>query len=700
MTTSSPTGSPAGLPRAADRPASEPVYAVRVRLDTRIPVRDGLQLSANLWLPEPAGTDPDARFPAVLEMIPYRKDDWRMATDAARGEYLASRGYAFCRLDVRGTGSSPGIAFDEYTEAETHDGYDAVEWLAGQPWCDGNVGMWGISWGGFAAIGVAKLRPPHLRAIVPMYATDDRYLDDVHYVGGAITASEYSQYAVAMVASNALPPRPAFRGERWRDEWRHRLEETPVWLYEWRRQQTDGPYWRRGSLAPDWERLTTPMLLIAGWADGYTGLLRMMERCVNAPRRLIVGNWVHSYPSDAYPGPRIDWQHEMVRFFDRWLRGIDNGADREPAVTWFEHHWAPPEPFPDAWPGRWRGATEYPVPGATTATWHLAPGEAPLAGRLTSDAPATAGSDRLVHRTTTGTHGGLAWRAGHPPNGIAGDPRPDETDLPLFLSEPLGEPLDVIGEGEVVLHWESPVAVATAVVRLSDVAPDGTPTQVTIGALNLTHRESHAEPSPLVPGRVTEVRVPLRPTGHRFGAGHRLRLSIATACWPALWPSPEHAEHRLHRGGGYPSRLVLPVLPPDAPSLDPPAFLPPPPPAPSIGVDSEEPATWQVIEDRIAGTVTVHVFEGGESTLPDGTAIYASERLEMTASDADPAVARMWNRCIYRLRQDGITAEAESEGDLRSTADSLTWDIRLAVRLDGEPFFERAWSEQIPRRLA
>ena len=149
-------------------------------------------------------------------MIPYGKDNWRRNSDVARGEWLARRGYVLCRLDVRGTGSSPGIATDEYAAAETQDGYDAVEWLAAQRWCNGNVGMWGISYGGFTAIQVAKLRPPHLRAIVPVMATDDRYVDDVHYRGGCATVSEKSQYAVSQVAMNAMPPDPALWGEGWK----------------------------------------------------------------------------------------------------------------------------------------------------------------------------------------------------------------------------------------------------------------------------------------------------------------------------------------------------------------------------------------------------------------------------------------------------------------------------------------------------
>src|SRR4051794_14066966 len=218
------------------RPASQPKHGFVALRDVRIPVSDGLELSANLWLPESRGdgTGPQI-FPAILEMIPYRKDDWRAASDESRGEWLAARGFALCRLDVRGTGSSPGIALDEYTARETQDGYEAVEWLAAQPWSNGRVGMWGISYGGFTAIGVVSPPPPPLAAIAPMMARDDRYTDDVHYLGGCMTVSELSQYAVSMGAMNALPALPAYRGAGWLDEWRDRLERTPVWLFEWLR---------------------------------------------------------------------------------------------------------------------------------------------------------------------------------------------------------------------------------------------------------------------------------------------------------------------------------------------------------------------------------------------------------------------------------------------------------------------------------
>src|SRR5436190_19296045 len=324
-----------------DAPVSQPVHEVDVRWDVRIPARDGISLSANLWLPVPGTAAPNTPVPVILEMIPYGKDNWRRNTDTARGEWLAARGFALCRLDVRGTGSSEGVALDEYTEAETLDGYDAVEWLGAQPWCSGTVGMWGISYGGFTSIQVAKLRPPHLRAILPMYATDDRYRDDVHIRGGCVTASEKCQYAVSQLGMNAMPPHPPFRGSAWRDEWLARLDATPPWLFPWVREQLDGPYWRQGSLAPDYDALECAVFQIAGWSDAYVdAALRIQERCRNARVRTLVGNWVHSFPDDAYPGPNLDWMHELVRFFDRYLKGVENGWEHEPALVWYEREYA------------------------------------------------------------------------------------------------------------------------------------------------------------------------------------------------------------------------------------------------------------------------------------------------------------------------------------------------------------------------
>jgi putative CocE/NonD family hydrolase len=676
-----------------------------VRWDVGIPVRDGLVLRANVWLPVATpGADRRAEtFPAILEMIPYGKDSWRRNADTARGEWLAARGFALCRLDVRGTGGSPGIAEDEYAAAETLDGYDAVEWLAAQPWCNGNVGMWGISYGGFTSIQVAKLRPPHLRAILPMYATDDRYRDDVHVRGGCVTASEKSQYAVSQLGMNAMPPLPAVRGPGWRDgpwraQWLDRLERTPPWLFAWIREQTDGPYWRRGSLAPDHDALDCAVFVIGGWNDSYVDpAFRMQERCRNARIRTLVGGWVHSFPDEAYPGPNLDWLHEALRFFGRHLRGDAGGWDEEPAITWFEHAWAEPEAFPATWPGRWRAASAVPVPGVEP--WDLRLGDATLAADV-GDGDAATTVDAIPHRATVGTSGPLSWGAGWHPNGLARDLRPDEARGLTYTSAPLDHALSVIGVPEAVLHVSSTMPIATCAVRLSEVSPSGTSALVAQGVLNLAHRRSDTDPEPMpVGGGPEEVRIPLRATGYRFTAGNRIRLTVLTSLWPVLWPSPLPGELRVHRGVATPSRVVLPVLADDAPTLEPPGFATAPVVVRVVGGSEDDPPVWTVEEDVLRGSVAVTIGEGGASLLEDGSRMYSGERLVLRVADADPAHARLDTEVVYRWSGPDFAADIRATGSIASDADAFEVAVDLDVRLDGEPFFARSWAERIPRRL-
>lgn len=683
---------------APDRPSepSGPRYESEVRWDVRIPVRDGLELSANLWLPVATAGAGQERFPVILEMIPYGKDNWRRNADTARGEWLAARGFALCRLDVRGTGSSPGVALDEYTEAETQDGYDAVEWLAAQPWCTGSVGMWGISYGGFTAIQVAKLRPPHLRAILPMYATDDRYRDDVHIRGGCVTASEKCQYAISQLGMNAMPPHPPFRGDGWREEWLVRLEQTPPWLMAWIREQADGPYWRRGSLAPDYGALDCAVFQVAGWTDAYPdAAFRIQERCVDAASvRTLVGNWVHSYPDDAYPGPNLDWLREMVRFFDRYLKDVDNGWEHEPALVWYEREYAEPEPFPPSWPGRWRAGAAVPVPGTVAHELRLGPG-------TLGQAPGEDQVDPLPHRATVGTSGALSWGAGGSPNGLARDLRPDELRGLTYTSEPLADGLSVIGQPEAILHLTASMPVVTCVVRLSEVSPAGVSSLVATGVLNLTHRLSDVDPAPM-PTRALateEVRIPLRVSGYRFSPGHRIRLTVLTSYWPVLWPSPLPGEIRVHHGPAAASRLLLPVLPDDVVTPDVPEYRTDPVVMRDVGSYEEDAPEWRIEEDILRGTVAVTIFDGGGSTQEDGSRLYSSERLVLTASDTDPAHARLESDVVYRWAGFGTQADISARGLIASDEGVFDVTVTLDVRLDGEPFFGRTWNERIPRNL-
>lgn len=677
-------------PRAGvqDIPAQ---YDVVVQYNVQIPVRGGLSLSANLFMPVPQ--EPGERFPAILEMIPYRKDGWRFSTDHALMTYFAERGYVGCRLDIRGTGSSPGIAYDEYTPEETQDGYDVVEWLAAQPWCSGQVGMWGISYGGFTSIQVAMLQPPSLKAIIPVYATDDRYTDDVHYIGGCKTVSEMAQYAVSQIAMNALPPRTDYVGSQWAALWRQRLEETPPWLIKWLENQTDGPYWRNGSLAPDYERIQCAMLLIGGWHDSYVNsVFRMLERCT-ASRKAIIGNWTHQLPHYAYPGPTLDWLHESICFLDYWLKDINNGVMTEPALTFFRHEYTEPTPFPVALHGSWQQATAYPLEQIREHTLYLGAGT--LQGFLQ---PSTT-TDHYPHRPTLGTHGSLCYGGGSIPNGLARDLRPDEAHSLTYTSEPLTEAVDILGFVKAQLYLRATAPVAHVIVRLTDVAPDGTSAQVTVGVLNLTHRASHSAPAALDAETVYPVTVPMRATGYRFLPGHRIRLSVASAWWPVIWPSPYPGDNYLYRGADYPSRLLLPIVPAGGTADSVRELKETPPHLQEVGEEKGNTPLWQIIEDVLRQSVTVKAYGGGESILPNGIRIFDSELLEMTAYHHDPARVLLYNEVLYQLDEVGYHFEVRTTGTTRSTENDFHIDIQLRVLLNGNPFFEKTWLESFPRQL-
>jgi putative CocE/NonD family hydrolase len=665
-------------------------YQTKVLYNVRIKMRDGIELSANLFMPVPK-TDGE-KFPVILEMIPYRKDDWRYVTDHQRMLYFAERGFVCCRLDIRGTGSSQGIARDEYTAKETQDGYETVEWLAAQDWCNGNVGMWGMSYGGFTSIQVAKLQPPHLKAIVAVYATDDRYIEDSHYMGGCKTASEWAQYAVSQVGSNAMPPKAEYAGEGWAAQWKERLEKTPLWLEHWLRNQTDGAYWRVGSLNPEYEKITCALYSIGGWMDSYVNAaVRMHEKCINAPRKCLIGNWNHQMPDYATPGPNLDYLQEMTRFFEYWLKDIDNGIMNEPAFTFMRREYTVPEAFPALMNGEWFSTDVYPLTSTRLKAFYL--GDKTLSAQLAN----ASDSDHYLHRPTHGTASSYCWGAGAPPNGLFRDLRPDESVIPVYTSDVLTEPLDFMGMPESVLHLSSSAPVAYAVVRLTDVAPDGTSAQVTAGILNLTHRNSHEHPEALTPNEVYEVKIKMRATAYRFLPGHRIRLTISSTYWPLIFPSPYKADNYLHRGGKYFSRLILPVV--NQESLPVPQFKTTPPEMIAMGESISDVPEWKIEEDVIAGSLTVKSYGGDRSTLPDGTVITTSERIDMTAYHQDPAHAQFYNDINYHLVEHGQDIHIQSTGSIRTTETDFHLDIQLVVKLNGNVFFQKSWLESIKRNL-
>ncbi len=667
----------------------EPRYKVCVERNLRIPMRDGKTLSADLIRP-----DQDGRFPAIIEYIPYRKDDLSLSINDAH-TYFAERGFIGIRLDVRGTGSSEGVNTDEYMPVEQEDGFDAVEWCARQPWSNGQIGMFGSSYGGFTCLQVAMHRPPHLKAIVPLYATDDRYTDDCHYTPGGNMRMYYDvgTYGGSMVAMNALLPPPEYAGPAWAELWKHRLEQNQPYLLTWMKHQVDGPYWRSASLRPDYERIQCPVFLIGGWRDGYANTMLRTYTRLKVPKKLLMGPWVHTRPNASVPGPRIDYLNEVVRFFAHWLRQEDTGIMKEPAVAVYMQEATRPQRTLDITPGQWRQEADFPVAGSRELTFYLQEGGAL---REQAGAPPRQAYEEYEYLPAVGVSNGY-WSAGGISFYLADDQRADEAYSSVYTTPPLEQAVRLLGWPRVILHAASSARVATFVAKLADVAPDGHSVLIVDGSLNATRRKSLTDPQPLTPGEVYELDIPMNPTGWVIQPGHRLRLAVASSDFPNLWPTPERARNRIYRGGAYASRVILPAVP--AASLEPPQLLPPSR-LPAIVQSYGQPPRQQVVHDQITGAVTIVNHTGSTLVLPDNRGRVKREAsFRCTASSRDPAQASIVGTHSYVLQREDGSVEVTAQSSIRATETAFHITINLTVTQNGKPFFQKQWLVSEPRRL-
>ncbi|QUX30971.1 CocE/NonD family hydrolase [Nocardiopsis akebiae] len=532
------------------RTVSDLPHQVREDEYVLIPISDGVRLAARIW--RPVGSE-EAPVPAVLEFIPYRRRDLTAQRDSVHHPYTAGHGYACARVDLRGSGDSEGVLTDEYLERELLDAEEVLAWLAGQPWCDGRTGMMGISWGGFNALQVAARRPESLRAIVTACSTDDRYSDDVHYMGGCLLGDNLS-WASTMFAYNSCPPDPELVGERWRDMWHERLDRSGLWLDTWLRHQHRDAYWRHGSVAEDLDAIQVPVMAVSGWADGYSNSVFRLLEGLSVPRLGLLGPWSHKYPHLGQPGPAIGFLQEVVRWWDRWLKGVDNDVMDAPVLrAWMQESVAPSTAY-EARPGRWVGEREWPSPHVVLVPRDLG------AGRVLAEGEPSGREDVLTLSSplSTGQHAGK-WCSYNAPPDLPYDQREDDGGSIVFDSVPLPRRLEILGSAVVELELAVDRPDAMVAVRLCDVTPKGQATRVTYGLLNLTHAHGHERPRKLVPGRRYRVSVPLNGVAQAFPAGHRVRVSVSTSYWPLVWPSPEPVTLSVFQGEH--TRVLLPVRP-------------------------------------------------------------------------------------------------------------------------------------------
>ena len=668
-------------------------FAIEEHRHLAIPMPDGTTLSARLWLPEGAR---EAPVPAILEYIPYRKNDATYPRDAEVHRYFAGHGYASVRLDIRGSGESEGIMTDEYTEQELQDGFDAIQWLAQQPWCSGKVGMIGISWGGFNGLQVAAKQPPALSAVVTVCSTDDRYADDVHYMNGCLLNDNLS-WASTMFARNTAPPDPTIVGEdRWRAMWLERLEHTGHWLIPWLTHQRRDAYWKHGSVCEDFTDVRCPVMAVSGYADGYVrSVFRLLEN-LDVPRKGLVGPWAHKYPHLGRPGPAIGFLQECLRWWDRYLKDRDNGVDRDPMLHAYIQDPAEPRPDYDERPGRWVAEASWPSENMQAARYLLT-----AAGELAPDDTA-ADADRaeslLAHRSPAWVGGqGGKWCSYANPGDQPGDQRPDDAGSLVFDTAPLEADLDVLGQPVLDLGFSVDRPVAMIAVRLNDVHPDGQVTRATYAPFNLCHLNSHATPETLEPGKRYRVRVPLKHVGQRFAAGHRIRVAISTGYWPLAWPSPEPVTLSLVAGSTaleLPERTPRPDDGSRTPVLEAEA---------AEGAEREivRPGShrWQVTDAMERRRRTVYVSEDYSKAYQPANDLTLGYRGDewLTLDGDDPATATGETKWWVEFERPGWEVRTVTRTKLTCDAENFYLEAEMSAQENGEDAFHKTWQRTIPR---
>ncbi len=665
-------------------------YPVECRDPVWIPMDDGIELCARLWLPEGAE---EAPVPAILEYIPYRLRDGSARRDAMHHHYFAGHGYASLRVDIRGSGDSGGVLTDEYLEQELLDGEAILRWIAAQPWCAGKVGMIGISWGGFNGLQLAYRRPPELGAVITVCSTDDRYADDVHYMGGCLLGDNLS-WASTMFAYNSLPPDPSVVGDAWREMWHQRLEGSGLWLATWLEHQHRDAYWQHGSICEDFSRVEVPILAVSGWADGYSNAVKRLVENLPEHCKGLIGPWSHKYPHLGEPGPAIGFLQECLRWWDQCLKGIDRGLEQDPAVRVWMQDSMPPTTRYGCRPGRWVAEPSWPSPNVSYWRLSLAPGRLALDGQRRREETALT----LQSPLTCGLFAGK-WCSYAAGPDLAHDQREEDGGALTFETPPLDEALEIMGAPEVELELSADRPVAMLAVRLSDVAPDDKATRVTYGLLNLTHRDSNETPSALEPGRRYRVRVKCNDVAQVFPRGHRLRLSLSTSYWPLAWAPPERVRLTIFDKG---SALHLPQRPPRDED-DRLAEFAEPEAAPTIPATTLETGhhNWYVHRDLAEDLSTLEVInDNGRIRLEDSELEVATRAVETYQSRDDDfdslKATTLWERSLKRgdwevstVTRTVLTSTAVAF-ELHATLDAYEGERRVHCR---------SWDLTIPRRL-
>jgi putative CocE/NonD family hydrolase len=653
-----------------------------------IPMGDGTRLAARIFRPATALASPVG---AVLEYLPYRKRDRYRAYDDKAGTALALAGFALVRVDVRGTGDSDGWINDEYLEIERQDGLAIIAWIARQPWCNGNVGMRGISYGGFTALQAAALRPPALKAIIAACSTENRFADDVHARGGALKTDNLV-WGTLWKTILAAPPDPQIAGSGWRDRWLERLQHQQPLASIWTQHRRFDDFWRAGSLI-DPAAISCAVYAVGGTVDAYVDAIPRLLETLSCPRKGLITAGAHQWPDGADPGPGLDWMAEEVRWWHYWLAGQDNGIMREPMLHVYMQHAAGPDVYPKDVPGRWVAERAWPSPHVAGRSLTLGKGRL-----LAGPAPVTRLTQLMAYRARQAV-GNANPYAGptHTPSQLAREQSGDDQRSLLFDSDVLATPIDMLGQARLTLRVAADAPVARVVARITEVHPDGTSWLVALGILNLAQRDSSSAPTPLVPGQSHDVEIPFQFAAHQFQPGNRIRLAISEAYFPYLWPSPGVVTLQVTTGV---SQLTLPERAATPDAVMPMRILR----DQNAGNGPMRAASLKagpVIETDVAGIETARLVMdypfSGRSIPEAGVRIESRAPIMVQVRGDDPAGALFQMAAADRFTYGQQQLEVESSTDMRCTASDFLFVERITARENGQTIFERRWERTVRR---
>ena len=641
---------------------------------------DGCRLSARTWIPENAHEFP---VPAILEYLPYRKRDGTIARDELTHPYFAKRGYASIRVDIRGNGDSQGIMLDEYTSQELNDAVEVINWLAKQPWCSGTVGMMGISWGGFNSLQVAALQPKPLKAIITLCSTVDRYADDIHYKGGCLL-NENLGWGSTMWAYSSRPPDPALVGQAWRKMWQERLEAEPFLPIGWLKHQRRDNYWKHGSVCEDFSKIKAATLAIGGWGDGYKNTVSHLVENLSCPVKGIVGPWIHKYPHFAVPGPRIDFLHEALRWWDRWLKNEKTDVENDPAYTVYLMDGVEPKSSYDYRKGQWVSFDQWPA-------------QLPIKTlNLNKDFGLRKQKENvrkiISSPQTCGLDGGEYCAIWLGPD-LPGDQRIDDVNSATFTTEELTKQIDIVGAPRVKLKLRPTTSTAQISVRLNHIHPTGASTRITYGVFNLGYVDGFDNPRKLRKGETISIEFNLDQIAYSVSKGHKIRLSISNAYWPLLWPTPEKGAIEVIAGS-----IDIPFINDGLYNFR--QFLPEKADEPwKTKTIRKATNTRKVIRNIGSDEVTVEIIDdfGSVRDLTHDLEIGSIAREWWTIQPDDPLSANGRTHWTEERSRGEWKTRTETFATMRSDAENFYIHAKLEAYENEKLFFEKEISETINR---